>query len=82
MERKEEIQKFLFVLIEEATGECNLAGDTELLEGNILDSMSLVYLVSELENEYDIIIPLVDVIGDNFHSIDRLTEYIMSKLDE
>lgn len=79
---REEICKFIFDLIEEATGVCNIDGDAELLEGEVLDSLSIVYLVSELENEYEIEIPLVDVIGDNFHSVNCLTEYVENKMNE
>lgn len=78
---REEICKFIFGLIEEATGVSNIDAETELLEGEVLDSLSIVYLVSELENEYEIEIPLVDVIDVHFHTVNCLVDYVKSKME-
>ena len=52
-----------------------------LIDGHILDSLSIISLVAELEDEFDITIPAVDIIPANFNSaaamwkmIERLSE--------
>ena len=54
---------------------------TDLIDGHILDSLSIISLVAELEDEFDITIPAVDIIPANFNSaaamwkmIERLSE--------
>ena len=54
---------------------------TDLIDGPILDSLSIISLVAELEDEFDITIPAVDIIPANFNSaaamwkmIERLSE--------
>ena len=41
---------------------------TDLIDGHILDSLSIISLVAELEDEFDITIPAVDIIPANFNS--------------
>ena len=52
-----------------------------LIDGHILDSLSIISLVAELEDEFDITIPAVDIVPANFNSaaamwkmIERLSE--------
>ena len=51
---------------------------TLLLEEEVLDSVSMLYLVTELENEYKIQIPLDAVTEDNFKNIDSIVKYVFS----
>lgn len=53
----------------------------DLVDGHILDSLSIISLVAELEDEFDITIPAVEIIPANFNSakamwnmIERLQE--------
>ena len=39
-----------------------------LIDNNYLDSLAIISLVGELEEEFDIQIPTVEVIPDNFNS--------------
>lgn len=39
-----------------------------LIDDNYLDSLAIISLVGELEDEFDIQIPTVEVIPDNFNS--------------
>lgn len=40
-----------------------------LIDGKHLDSLSILALVAELEDEYDITIPAVEIIPANFNSV-------------
>ena len=41
---------------------------TDLIDGHYLDSLSILSLVAELEDEFDVTIPTVDIIPENFNS--------------
>lgn len=40
-----------------------------LIDGKHLDSLSILALVAELEDEYDITIPAVEIVPANFNSV-------------
>lgn len=48
----------------------------ELIDGRHLDSLTILSLVAELEEEYDIIIPTVEIVPDNFNSVEALWEMV------
>ena len=39
-----------------------------LVDGRYLDSLTILALISEIEDEFDIQIPTVEIIPDNFNS--------------
>lgn len=45
---------------------------TSLIDEHRLDSLSIISLVADLEDEFDITIPAVEVIAENFNSAQRL----------
>ena len=54
---------------------------TDLIDGHYLDSLSIISLIAELEDEFDITIPAVEIVAENFNSakamwsmIERLQE--------
>lgn len=49
---------------------------TDFIEDGLLDSFDLVNLVSELEDVFDIEIRGVDIIPENFTSIETITELV------
>ena len=49
---------------------------TDFIEDGLLDSFDLVNLVSELEDVFDIEIRGVDIIPENFTSIEAITELV------
>ena len=46
----------------------------ELIDGHYLDSLSIISLIAELEDEFDITIPAVEIVPANFNSVERLQE--------
>lgn len=51
--------------------------ETGLVQKRILDSLTIIALVSDLEDEFDIAIPAVEIVPENFDSaaaIARLVE--------
>lgn len=52
-----------------------------LINNHYLDSLSILSLISELEDEFDIVIPTVEIIPDNFNSVKSMMALI-NKLKE
>lgn len=44
----------------------------ELIDGGILDSLSIITLVTEIEDVFDVVIPTVEIVPDNFNSAKSL----------
>lgn len=47
-----------------------------LINDHYLDSLSILSLISELEDEFDIVIPTVEIIQDNFNSVKSMMALI------
>ena len=54
--------------------------DLNLIECGYLNSMGVVELLDDLEEEFDIDIPLDDFSLDRFDTINKVIEYVKSKL--
>ncbi len=53
--------------------------DDSLWQSKILDSITIVELVVEIENKFSISIPFNEIIEDNFETISNMMKYIASK---
>jgi acyl carrier protein len=51
----------------------------KLWESKILDSISIVELVVEIENEFSIKVPFNEIVVENFETIELIMKYIQSK---
>ena len=55
---------------------------TTLIDDHILDSMSIIALVAELEEEFDVTIPTVEIIPANFNSAQAMYDMITRLQEE
>ncbi len=62
----------LIEILEEIQPDVDYETCTDLIDGHHLDSLSILSLVAELEEEYDITIPTVEIVPDNFNSAENL----------
>ena len=46
--------------------------ETHLIDDHLLDSLSIISLVAELEDTFDITVPAVEIIPDNFNSTEAM----------
>jgi len=53
--------------------------DESLWQARVLDSITIVELVVEIETEYGISIPFNEIVEDNFETVERMVNYINSK---
>ncbi len=66
----------LIEILEDIHPDVDYAACTNLIDGHILDSLSIISLVAELEDEFDITIPAVDIVAENFNSADAMWKMI------
>ena len=52
-----------------------------LIDDHYLDSLAIISLVAEIEDKFDIVIPTVNIIPQNFNSAEAMWEMI-TKLQE
>ena len=50
--------------------------ETHLIDDHLLDSLSIISLVAELEDAFDITVTAVEIIPDNFNSAEAMMEMI------
>ncbi len=72
----------LIEILEEIQPEVDYETCTDLIDGHYLDSLSILSLVAEMEEEFDITIPATEIIPDNFNSAKRLWAMIERLQDE
>lgn len=47
-------------------------GRTDLIDARELDSLTILALVAELEDAFDVAIPAVEIVPDNFNSVEGM----------
>ena len=55
--------------------------EKHLIDDHLLDSLSTIPLVAELEDTFDVTIPAVEIIPDNFNSAEAMLE-MLQRLQE
>ena len=53
-----------------------------LVDDRIIDSFDIVTIISEINDEYDVVIPAEEIIPDNFNSAEALYELVLRLEDE
>jgi acyl carrier protein len=53
--------------------------DTDLMESGLLDSLTLVELMSSLEEQFNIRISFEEIEIDNFRSVRRIAEFVSQR---
>ena len=71
----------LYEILEDIQPGVNYKECETLIDGHFLDSLSIIALVAELEDEYDITIPAVEIIPANFNSAKAMWK-IIQRLEE
>lgn len=66
----------LIEILEELQPEVDYETCENLVDGRFLDSLTILSLISEIENEFDVVIPTVEIIPENFNSAKKIWELI------
>ena len=62
--------------------EVDFETSTDLVDGKFIDSFDIVSIISEINDEYDVVIPAEEIVPDNFNSAQALYELIVRLEDE
>ena len=62
--------------------EVDFETSTDLVDGKIIDSFDIVSIISEINDEFDVVIPAEEIVPDNFNSAQALYELIVRLEDE
>ncbi len=71
----------LIEILEELQPDVDFNTADNLIDGRILDSLTILSLVAEIEEEFDVEIPTVEIIPSNFNSAKSIWALI-EKLQE
>ncbi len=59
-------------MLEELNSDVDYDTCDTLIDDHYLDSLSILSLVAEIEEEFDVVIPTVEIIPNNFNSMKNL----------
>ncbi|WP_294579379.1 acyl carrier protein [uncultured Thomasclavelia sp.] len=71
------MDKLLEILEDLLPGE-DLENNERLVDNHILDSLTILSLVAEIEDEFDVTVPAVAIVPANFNSVKAIYTMIMS----
>ena len=72
----------LIEILEDIESGVDYENCTTLIDDNYLDSLAIISLVAEIEEEFDVQIPTVEVIPDNFNSAKAIWSLIQRLQEE
>ena len=72
----------LIEILEDIQPQADYETCTTLIDDHILDSISIIALVAELEEEFDVTIPTVEIIPANFNSAQAMYDMITRLQEE
>ena len=71
----------LLKILNELHEDIDFTQETALIDDGILDSLDIVSLITEINDEFDVSIPAEEIIPENFNSADAIMRLII-KIDE
>lgn len=71
----------LIEILEDLHPEVDYENETKLIDNKILDSFDIVTIISEIKDEFDVMIPADEIVPENFNSAESLYELI-TRLEE
>ena len=71
----------LIEILEELRPDVDYENTEDLVDGRYLDSLTILSLIAEIEDEFDVEVPAVEIIPSNFNSVKKIWSLI-EKLKE
>ncbi len=71
-----EIESKIIKILMDQDDSINYAEEKHLIDNRILDSFAIISLVSELEEEFDIRITAVEMVPENFNSVEAMAAMV------
>lgn len=67
----------IYNILQSVRPEVDFSKSMNFIEDGLLDSFDVISLISEIETEYNILIDGLDIVPDNFKSIDTIQKVIL-----
>ena len=74
------MEKFI-AMLEELNPEVDYQTEEHLIDNHLLDSLAILSLIGDIEDEFDVEVPTVEIIPSNFNSAKAIWALIQ-KLEE
>lgn len=78
----EEIKSTLLEILSELHPDEDFESCNTLVDSKVLDSFDIITLISEISEEFDVVISADKIVPENFNSVKALSGLIQSLLDE
>ena len=72
----------LIEILQALKPDVNFTKDTRLVDDKIFDSLGMISLVAELSDEFDVEISPMDIVPENFETVETLYQLIERLADE
>ena len=72
----------LIEILEDIQPDVDYENCTNLIDGHFLSSLDIISLIAELEDEYDITVPAVEIVPANFNSVEAMRKMIKRLQEE
>ena len=72
----------LYEILEDIQPGVDFESETRLIDDHILSSLSILSLIAELEDEFDVTIPAVEIVPPNFNSAQAMWDMIQRLQEE
>lgn len=66
----------LIEILEDIKSDVDYKNCENLIDGHYLDSLSIISLVAEIEDEFDVTVPAVEIVPKNFNSVKAMWSMI------
>ena len=70
------MEQEILTILHEIAPYIDIDANSNLIEDDILDSMGILVLITELEEKYNVIIPLEEIKIEDFQTISTLVEFV------
>ena len=72
----------LIEILEELNPDVDYNNTEDLIDGRYLDSLTILSLIAEIEDEFDVEVPTVEIIPANFNSAQKIWNLIEKLREE
>lgn len=66
----------IYKILEELRPEFDFRESKDFIEDGLLDSFDVISLVSELEDKFDVLIDALDILPENFSSVQAISDIV------
>ena len=78
----EDIKSSLLEILQGLRPDVDFESNEKLVDGGVLDSFDIISLISEINDEFDVVISADKIIPENFNSLEALAKLIDTLMEE